>query len=247
MEITAHSLSADRAAIESAGHALAARAEAGWDDPVPTCPKWDVGALLVHTSGAQRWATANLTAGERVRASQMPPPPGERKAQTAWYADGLTALLEAADSIDPYAEVWTFSPTGEHRSAWWLRRMAQETSVHAWDAAAALGPSPAPLDARLAASGIEEYVIDYLPRLPAETWDGWKGTLHVHATDADAEWVLDLDDMTQPALRGHAKADTAVRGRASDLLLWLWNRQPATGLEVFGDASLLTRWRQVTI
>jgi len=33
-----------------------------------------------------------------------------------------------------------------------------------------------------------------------------------------------------------------VRGTASDLLLFLWGRIPASQLEVFGDAALLNRY-----
>jgi uncharacterized protein (TIGR03083 family) len=251
MEFTAESVAADRAAIAEEGTALAGLAEAGWERPVPTTPGWDIGALLVHVGGTHRWATANLTAGERVRLSQMGRPPDGRDLGLAWYREGLTALLDAAATIDPDAAVWTFAASGERRSAWWVRRMAQETTVHRWDAAAAGvaagGPSPRPPDPRLAAAGIDEYLLDYLPRLPPETMAGWKGTLHLHTTDADGEWVIDLGDLTQPARHEHAKADTAVRGPASDMLLWLWNRQPATRLDAFGDTSVLERWQEITI
>jgi hypothetical protein len=37
----------------------------------------------------------------------------------------------------------------------------------------------------------------------------------------------------------HAKADVAVAGPASDILLWLWERLPVDGLTVHGDAGLL--------
>jgi uncharacterized protein (TIGR03083 family) len=251
MEITAESVAADRVAIDVEGAALAGLAEAGWERPVPTTPGWDVGALLVHVSGAQRWATANLIAGERVRLSQMGRPPEGRDAQLAGYREGLTALLDATETIDPETPVWTFAASGERRSAWWVRRMAQEATVHRWDAAAALalagGAPPVAPGPRLAAAGIDEYLLDYLPRVPPETTAGWKGTLHLHATDADGEWLLDLGDLTQPVRREHAKADTAVRGPAADLLLWLWNRQAPTGLEAFGDTSVLERWREITI
>ena len=42
--------------------------------------------------------------------------------------------------------------------------------------------------------------------------------------------------------REHAKGDVAVRGTASDLLLFLWGRLPGKNLEVLGDASLLGRY-----
>ena len=42
--------------------------------------------------------------------------------------------------------------------------------------------------------------------------------------------------------REHAKGDVAVRGPASDLLLFLWHRIPADRLDVVGDAALLERF-----
>ena len=250
MEITAASVAADRAAIETEGTAIATLARSAGDEPVPTCPGWDVGRVLVHVGGVHRWAAANLSAGERVRSSQMAPPPAGREAGLDWYGEGLATLVATAATVDPDAEMWTFAASGERRAAWWLRRMAQETTVHRWDAAAAVaspgGAAPAPPDARLAASGIDEYLVDFLPRLPPGTLDGWTGTLHLHTTDTDGEWVVDLGDATRPVRREHAKADTAVRGPAGDLLLWLWNRQPGTGLDVFGDTALVERWQGIT-
>jgi hypothetical protein len=45
--------------------------------------------------------------------------------------------------------------------------------------------------------------------------------------------------------REHAKGDVAARGTASSLLLFLYGRVPADDLEVFGDAALLARWREL--
>ncbi len=44
----------------------------------------------------------------------------------------------------------------------------------------------------------------------------------------------------------HGKGDCAVRGSASDLLLYLWTRKPAADLEVFGDAELAAAWGRLT-
>ncbi len=45
--------------------------------------------------------------------------------------------------------------------------------------------------------------------------------------------------------REHAKGDVAARGTASDLLLFLYGRADADRLDVFGDAALLARWREL--
>jgi uncharacterized protein (TIGR03083 family) len=244
MEISAARVAADRHVIGVAGEALGRRADTSWDLAVPACPGWDVGTVLAHVGGVHRWATANLTTG-RARRRDLPPPPTERPALLAWYREGLTALVETAGRVDPTAEVWTFGASGERRGAWWVRRMAQETAMHHRDAEVAAGADVGPLDADQAVAGIDEYLADFLPRLPPEAAAGLTGTLHLHVTDGDGEWLVDLADLGAPVRHEHAKADTAVRGPASDLLLWLWNRQAPRALTVFGDSAIVERWTDI--
>ncbi len=86
---------------------------------------------------------------------------------------------------------------------------------------------------------------DFLPRaLAANPAEALTGTLHLHATDTPGEWWLDFGAEGLATRREHAKADTAVRGPASGLYLWLWNRQTpeAAGLEVFGRVETADAW-----
>jgi hypothetical protein len=66
----------------------------------------------------------------------------------------------------------------------------------------------------------------------------------VHCTDTPGEWWLDFDAEGLAAKREHAKGDTALRGPASGLFLWLMNRQNAgdSGIEVLGDGALVEAW-----
>ncbi|MGX9227659.1 hypothetical protein ACWV95_18165 [Streptomyces albus] len=80
------------------------------------------------------------------------------------------------------------------------------------------------------------------------------------ATDAAApvEWVIDLTAPAQDATegpahglswhRGHAKADVALRGPLTDLLLVLQRRLPSHSprVEVLGDRTLLDLWLRAT-
>ncbi|MDT4935577.1 MAG: hypothetical protein QOK11_3469, partial [Pseudonocardiales bacterium] len=93
----------------------------------------------------------------------------------------------------------------------------------------------------------EEFLIEFLPGLLAQdTVDGLTVTLHLHATDGPSEWWIDLDARADAvAVAGHAKADTAIRGTRSDLLLWLTNRDPSDPLEVLGRADVATNWAQL--
>ena len=76
---------------------------------------------------------------------------------------------------------------------------------------------------------------------------GLTGSYHLHCTDAEGEWLIVLDDGRATTTREHAKGDVAVRGPASALFLWAWNRTgPGTeGLETFGDGELVERWATI--
>jgi hypothetical protein len=87
-----------------------------------------------------------------------------------------------------------------------------------------------------------------LPRVTNKLDPAWQGqTVHLHATDAPAEWLLTLGPGASCEVqRGHAKGDLAVRGPIDALWLWATGRvstaTPTAGIEMFGDTSLADRW-----
>lgn len=117
------------------------------------------------------------------------------------------------------------------------RAMAHESAIHRWDAAGAFGRDYS-IEPELACDAIPSFfedawpmLLDYLKR-PAGTGQ----TLHLHRTDGEGEWLVTLAE--RPIVtREHRKADVAVRGSASDLLLWLWGRMDPP--EVLGDVTVL--------
>jgi hypothetical protein len=120
--------------------------------------------------------------------------------------------------------------------------MAQETAVHRWDA------EPGPMDPALSVDGVNEHLELFAPLIPGDRFDGVRGTLHLHATDIDGEWLVRLTEAGIGFEHGHAKGDAALRGTAGDLLLWAWNRVPVDDrFEVFGDDALLGTWRQAVV
>jgi uncharacterized protein (TIGR03083 family) len=244
--------------LRSAEHdarALLLAAEVKWDRPVPHCPDWDAAGLVRHMGSILRWQAAIVTTGERVnRRTLEPAPPENPDDLPAWYLAGLSQALDVFGSADPQAPTWTFSSVGDQSAGWWRRRLAVEVAIHRWDAEhaatdddrAGASASPQPIEGEVAAAGIEEFVVEFLPGLVArEDLEGITGTLHLHAVDGPTEWWVDLDDAGK-AVAVHAKADTAIRGTRSDLLLWLNNRGPLETLEVLGDQKILDRWGQLT-
>jgi uncharacterized protein (TIGR03083 family) len=120
-----------------------------------------------------------------------------------------------------------------------------EATLHGWDLANAYGAAQ-PVEPETALYGID-FMLDLLPTLikrrPAVR-TGQGETFHFHRTDGPGEWLLRFDENGIAVSREHAKGDVAVRGTASDLLLFLWRRVPvsAAPLEVFGNAALLDQF-----
>jgi uncharacterized protein (TIGR03083 family) len=220
--------------------------------PVPTCPDWTLRQLATHVGRAHRWAaeivavrSAGFIPFRSVPDGRFPDDPAR---QAGWLVAGADRLIGAvrAAGEDP---VWAF---GRQRPApFWARRMAHETAVHRADAQIAAGQAPV-IDADIAADGIDEWLMEV--SVPAGNEPDQRlaalaegQSLHVHATDGPAgagEWLIRRDQAGVQARREHGKADVALRGGASDLLLVLMNRLPADdhGVQVLGDPAVLSRW-----
>ncbi len=216
--------------------------------PVTACPGWDLLELGRHTSQAHRWAIANIRAATRTRPPRIddpgPPDPADLAAWMRAGAAELTGLVRA----DPDSPTWTLGGPGVAR--FWAARHASETAVHRWDgqaaSAAAGGPAPDPIDAELAAEAIDEAFTMMGFMLARGAVASPTGSCHLHRTDGPGEWMLRIEDGRLSVTHEHGKGDCAVRGSASDLLLYLWTRKPAADLEVFGDAHLADAWGRLT-
>lgn len=225
---------------------------------VPSCPGWNVGQLVRHLGGGQRWATEVV----RTRAA-APPPDDDFRDLSAytredpavvgpWLVDGAVALSDALGAAGPEAVTWTPLPTPT-AITFWARRFAHETVMHRADAALALGV-PFAVDPAVAVDALDEWMelgslpqmLDFHPHQRELLGPG--RTLHFHATDlppeAGAEWVVDLTGDTLAWRRAHEKAAVAVRGPVVELLLVIYGRRSvdAADVEVLGDAKLLDFW-----
>lgn len=236
---------------------IALAVDHGLDRPVPTCPGWDLGDLAWHVGGVwNRFAeivSRPITTADAVRALPRPPRPGDDDLVIDWVTSAHTALCSALTRADPDDEVWTWA--GPQQIHWVLRRMVQETAVHRWDAAHAVG-IPYELPVAVAADGIDEFLMWFAGdrREGAAPVDG---TIHLHCTDVGDDVTEGSDDRSQAIgewlvtgytddravfTRQHAKGDAAVRGPAHELLLWCWRRD-AGPVEIIGDAAVAERFR----
>ena len=118
--------------------------------------------------------------------------------------------------------------------------MAQEVAVHRVDAERAAGRDHR-IEPELASDGIDEFLEFFLSDI-AKGAPALDGSVHVHCTDVDGEWLVTTDaDGAYVVTREHAKGDAAVRGPANDLLMVLWRRDPLDTVEVIGDRSVAER------
>ncbi len=220
-----------------------AAAKAGPDARVATCPEWAVKDLVRHIGMVHRWVYGMVSS----RSQEFMPFPKEAEGaddQLAWFEAGVDQLLDALAGLQPGEKVWTFLAGGPGPAEWWPRRMAHELAIHRADAESAIGPISPVVPPELAADGIDE-LFDLLPVRHARSDDmkALEGNYHFHCTDVPGEWVVDFAGGEVAVRREHAKCAVAVRGPASELLLFTYNRIPTQdGVEVLGDTELMDAW-----
>lgn len=236
------------AALQADSGALAEAARLGLDQSVPACPGWSVADLVQHTGRVHRAVTRRVRDldTERRPASDIPLPPLPEL--VSWFEEGVQALAEVLEAVEPDAEVWNWSVGPKLASFWW-RRMAQETAVHRWDAQSAHGRQQ-PITADVAVAGVDEFLDVFLPTDFAEKpAPDLGGAVNLHSVDQQASWLLTVGGGGLLVRRDQQPAATdvplvTVSASASDLLLLLWRRvgPSDSGLSVSGDAELLARF-----
>jgi uncharacterized protein (TIGR03083 family) len=234
-------------AIERESAAIAVALKSGRSLAVPSCPGWRVADLVVHLGIIQRWATEMVRSGAAERLGgreELFAIDPDDPALLEWFRDGARDLVEVLRSSPADAPVWSWTP--ERSVGFWERRQAHEAAVHRWDAQRALGAAE-PIDPALAADGVDEWLYVFAVGRSRATSPrtGIGESFHLHCTDEQGEWVVRFDGDGMEVKREHAKAAVAVRGPASDLLLFVWGRQSVGGLEVLGDSSMLERWNEL--
>ncbi|MFD6881422.1 maleylpyruvate isomerase family mycothiol-dependent enzyme [Rhodococcus sp. NPDC060084] len=226
--------------------------------PVPTCPGWNVGQLARHVGYGHRWAA------EAVRTGATTPPDDSAMRELASYVDEdpdqlvpwlLAGALDLESSLreaGPERKVWTPTPVGPQTPQFYARRFTHETAVHRADAVLALGEG-FDLSHDVALDAVDEWLDLAVVTWPRRMSDrrhalhGPDSTLHFHATDSHAEWVVDLTGDEFVWRRAHEKSAVAVRGPLVELMLVLYRRRAVADpeVEVFGDAALLDSWLDV--
>jgi len=211
------------------------------DAQVAACPGWDLARLTAHLGIIHRWARHCVINGEPPSDTEEFAPGDQDLVE--WFSEGADDLVTALTEIDSDGPTWhpfTVARVGRV----WPRRQLHETAVHRWDAERAVG-EPRPIDAQIASDGIDEYFEVAVPRLlKRESIPVPEGSLHVHCTDVDGEWLVWSEGGEYRMTRAHEKGDAALRGPAEALLLRLWGRTHGLTepLSPVGDESVLAAW-----
>jgi uncharacterized protein (TIGR03083 family) len=245
--------------LHADGNDLLAAAGRDLTAAVPGCPGWTNGVLAGHIGYVWAAWTGNL----RARGDDREPMHEEDFAEwprlwewiqaempvdsvpqgvVDWAERQLRALESELDAADPDQPCRTWFPP-DQTAGFAMRRMALEAIVHRWDAESAIGTTN-PIDGELARDGVDEMFDVHLPMLREWTSPrpGAGESYHFHRTDGDGEWLVRFNPDGVTISREHGKAGVAIRGTASDLLLFLWGRVPGERLEVFGEEELVTTW-----
>jgi uncharacterized protein (TIGR03083 family) len=240
---------------ESARFAEAIR-QAAPQARVPPCPDWDADDLLWHLGEVQFfWAAVVREKLSGAEAEKLTPErPRDREGLLAFYQRASRGLADILAATSPDTPAWTWSE--DHTAGFILRRQAHEALIHRVDAELTAGHRK-PIDARLAADGVDEglrIMYGFCPRwgtitpVPgrtvriraADTGHSWLVTLaRFTGTDPDGGKSYDEPDIEVAGTDGGEPAAAEIRGAAADLDCWLWHRQPAGPVGRSGDPGVL--------
>ena len=229
--------------LERDGRRMAELAGGDLHASVPTCPCWTLVDLIEHTGKVHRWQTeaARHDHGGFPDPASFGAGPADGQSWADWFQSGVDEAVATMSKVEPDEPRWTWAERdGGDTAQWYFRRIAQETLVHRIDAELAATGGFEAADPAFALDGIDEMFDMFLPASGPEEIGGGGETIHLHATDIEGEYLVTLHPTTITVERGHAKGDAAVRGTATNLLLFVWGRDLGQ-LERFGDESAIDR------
>ncbi|GLZ78186.1 hypothetical protein Afil01_29930 [Actinorhabdospora filicis] len=214
------------------------------DVQVPTCPDWTLRELAQHLGDGRRRQAAIVAAGPgaeppaKTSPTGAPTAPRDREALDAWLDEATQSMLAAMREAGPDRGCWTWWGTSQapQTSGAIARHQVQEFAVHTYDVQVTLG-SPQPLPTEVAVYGVPQF----LTMVSATTvpWPFKPATIDLHITEGGS-WRVSLnadgvrcDDLAADAEPG----DMVMRGSASDMVLYFYDRISYNGLEISGDTE----------
>ncbi len=214
---------------------------------VPSCPGWDVRALLAHQTMVHRWAAARVTG---IDPEALPTQTEIRETVDdlgSFYDEGVQEVVAALEEAPEDLTAMTFLRDSPAPRQFWARRQAHETTIHMIDAlTATLGRFPTTAEADigtpLAIDGIDELLRGFFTRGKSKLFDGEEYAVSVAPTDTPRRWTVRVaEQLTVDPGDEAADTEATITGSAVAIYLALWNRGNEVELE--GRPALLDRWR----
>lgn len=224
--------------LEEEADRLADAASSAPRRSVPTCPGWDLAALVTHLANVYGRFLTQIRAADPH--TLHPTSPLDAVAPEA-LVDEAVAVAAALRAAGPDAPCWNF--TGQDLTAGFVaRRLAHETAVHRVDAELAAG-SANPIERELAVDGVDERLAVLLPhhlrRAPEASLGG---SLCLVCSDDAAAWTVEVAHGALELRARRQPADAVVVASASDLCRFVWNRPTRQRLQVTGTVALVEAW-----
>jgi uncharacterized protein (TIGR03083 family) len=223
---------------------------------LPSCPGWNVGQLLRHIGGVQRWAE------DVVRTRAAAPVPDDYHGALSEYADEdldvvlpwlvASAALLAGTLREAGSDVAVWTPVPNGTCGFYARRFTHEALLHRADVCLALGEAFT-ADPGVVIDALDEWMelgslplhLDRDPRVRELLGPG--RILRLQASDVgkgDTDWLVDLTGDVIAWRRSSEPAAVTVEAPLTGLLLLVYRRlsPAAAGATISGDERLLDFW-----
>ena len=231
------------ASIEAEGAATLRAGRAGLDAPVPTCEGWTVHDVVGHLGRVHRSVSEIIERRSvEIPAVEIPKAPAG-EAVLAFFDEGLDRLVAALGRHRPRR---SRSTRGRVRASgrFYYRRMAHELADPPLRRRGRPTAAPGPFDPDMSVDGDRRVLRGARAVLgpPLGAARCPPGACTCTAPTARASGWCGGRRRGGHAPREHAKGDVAVRGSASDLFRFVWNRGAGDELEVLGDEAVADEW-----
>jgi len=227
--------------LEAAGARL--RMAAQWTDlkaRVPSCPEWNVAELVRHVCEVHFWANWVLNGGDPRRSPFLAP---QNVDLFDTYDRGLATLLETLLRVPDDLDVWSFLSAPSPK-AFWARRQAHETMIHAVDAELAADAGITEIPVAWAVDGLDELLMRFAPsRLKKGMVEETKSIMFA-PIDANISWTVAIGPEKSSTLENAPNvSDLSVMAASDEVYRWAWNRATDYEVSLHGDVVLSDLWR----